>query len=283
MKEIAPVCQSTKIGVDRHEWIPTSFENFLLELNHITKSCSGKDPIPLFRGHADRAWLLDSTFVRTCKKRLFDLPAHSKIPNSVRQPAVYHMVLLNLLFLKFGILAKPSQELKRLEDEHGIDAWFELLRKCQQYPDADHPQFKGTFVVDWTKSSDVALFFANNERIGEGAIWVCDASATGKTIPTIKVEAILDLMHEKGNAGTALGVPLIFHPKKQIKQQRANNQQAVYIAQMELRYDLAEMWAAQEKKDEYIFIKLILPAGTQEDCSEYLLNKGITQAWIFPD
>jgi len=283
MNKITPLCQSTMIGIDPHEWIPTSFEDFLLELGHITKACSGNNPLPLFRGHADRAWLLDSTFVRTCKKKLFDVPAHSKIADSIRQPIVYHMVLLNLLLLKFGILAQPSLELKRLEEEHDIDAWFELIKRCQQYPEEDHPQFKGTFVLDWTKSQDVALFFLNKDRTGDGAIWICDAPATGKTLQTIKVEAILDLMHEKGNVGNALGVPLMFSPKKQIKQQRANNQQAVYIAQMELRYDLAEMWAAQEKQDEYIFIKLILPAGTQEYCSAYLLKKGITEAWIFPD
>jgi hypothetical protein len=283
MNKITPLFQSTKNGVDSHEWIPTSFENFLLELGHITKACSGNNPLPLFRGHADSAWLLDSTFVRTCKKRLFDVPAHSKITDSIRDSVVYHMALLNLLLLKFSILAQPGQELKRLECEHGIDAWFELLRKCQQYPEDDHPQFKGTFVLDWTKSHDVALFFANKDRTGDGAIWVCDAVATGKTLQTMKVESILDLMHEKGNAGNSLGVPLIFYPTKQIKQERANNQQAVYLAQMELRYDFAEMWAAQEKKDEYIFVKLILPAGTQEDCSEYLLKKGITETWIFPD
>ena len=283
MIKIAPICQSTKLGFDPHVWIPASFENFLLELDHIATSCSGNDPLPLFRGQADRAWLLDSTFVRTCKKRLFDVPAHSKISDSVRQPIVYHMVLLNLLLLKFGVLVQPSQQLKHLENEHGIDAWFELLRKCQQYPADDHPQFKGTFVLDWTRSQDVALFFANKDRIGDGAIWICDAVATGKSLQTIKVESILDLMHEKGNAGNALGVPLIFSPKKQIKQERANNQQAVYIAQMELRYDLAEMWSAQEKKDERIFIKLILPAGTEKDCGAYLEKKAITEKLIFPD
>ncbi len=257
----------------------------MAELEHIIASCSGEDPLPLFRGHSDYKWLLDSTFARTCKRILFQLPPDVKLSEYVKASVVYHRTLLNLLLLKFGTLVRPTQELDAAEVEHGIDAWFELLRRFQQFPEEDHPYLRGTFILDWTKSKDIALFFANQDRKGDGALWICDAAATGKTRPVKKVGEILDLMNKIGNSGEALGSPLIFYPEKQIRQERANNQDAVYIAQMDLRYDLSDIWRAQEaeRSDECIYVKLVLPSGTQDEVTKYLLNKGITESWIYPD
>ncbi len=139
--------------------------------------------------------------------------------------------------------------------------------------------------MDWSKSKDVGLFFANRNRKRDGALWICDTVATGKTLQKMKVGEILDLMDKKGNSGEPLGVPLIFYPEKQIHQERAKNQEVVYLAQIDLRYDLADMWKHQESwiDDEHIFIKLVLPHGTQDDCNKYLLDKGITESWIFPE
>lgn len=77
---------------------------------------------------------------------------------------------------------------------------------------------------------------------------------------------------------------MIFSPKKQIYQQRAKNQNAVYVAQMDLRYDLTEFWAKMsDEREEQIFIKLTLPKGTKKQCSEWLRNKGITKKYLFPE
>jgi hypothetical protein len=81
------------------------------------------------------------------------------------------------------------------------------------------------------------------------------------------------------------GCPLIFHPPCRSPDERARRQEAVYIAQMDLRYDLATFWSLCEEKGgwaEQIFVKLILPDGTQEECAAYLASKGITASWIFP-
>lgn len=289
MKNVVPKCQSTKIGSDSHIWMPSNFENFLLELNHLISSCSGNDPLPLFRGHTDSKWILESTFARTCKRILFNLPPHVTIIDYIRNSIEYHNVLLNLLLLKFGVLCRPSQELEDIALKDDCDAWFELMKRWQQYPEEDSPYLKGTFVIDWTKSKDVALYFANNDenklRQGNGAVYICDAAATGKTlIKDKKVGQILDLMSDAGRKGVAMGCPLIFWPPKQIKYQRASNQKAVYFAHMDLRYSLDEIWKLQEQKleGEYIFIKLILPNGTQEVCNKYLESQGITQEIIWP-
>lgn len=195
----------------------------------------------------------------------------------------HQQVLLNLFFLKFDFLARPSDELFALEDQHGIDPWFEFMKRIQQYPEEDHPHFKGSFILDWTQTIDVGFYFANGSRNGEGALWIVDATATGKTLQVIKVAQILKKMAQLGRSDKSLGIPLLFHPKMQLTQKRAKNQDPVYIAQMDLRVDLSEVWANIENPGERIFIKLVLPADTVEQCAQYLEKRGLNRDFIFSD
>lgn len=190
--------------------------------------------------------------------------------------------MLNLFFLKFDFLARPSDELFALEDQHGIDPWFEFMKRIQQYPEEDHPHLKGSFILDWTRNIDVGIYFTNGSRTGEGALWIVDVTASGKTLQVIKVAEILKKMEQLGRRDNSLGVPLVFYPKKQLTQKRAKNQDPVYLAQMDLRVDLSEVWA-QFKKHKRILIKLVLPAGTVEECAQYLADKGLNRDFIFPD
>jgi hypothetical protein len=68
-----------------------------------------------------------------------------------------------------------------------------------------------------------ARYFSNENRNGDGSVYTCDATATGKTLQNIPVGEILDKMNESGNAVNALGGPLMFHPSHQILNQRAKN------------------------------------------------------------
>lgn len=57
---------------------------------------------------------------------------------------------------------------------------------------------------------------------------------------------------------------------------------------MDLRYDFEDIWKLQEKDkkdEEYIFIKLILPDGTQKVCEDYLNSQSpsITHRYLFPE
>ena len=151
-------------------------------------------------------------------------------------------MLLNLFFFKFDFVARPSDELFQVEKKHGIDPWFEFMKRLQQYPEEDPTHLKGTSIIDWTQNSDVAIYFANDSRDGDGALWICDATATGKTLQVITGAEILKKMEQSGREDASLGVPLIFHPKKQLIQKRAVDQQPVYVAQMDLRVDLSEVW-----------------------------------------
>ena len=280
MNKISPICSSTISSTDPHVWIPNSFDNFLEELEHITSSYTGDDPCPLYRGHADSNWLLESTFARTCKKNILDLLPHEKPYPYVRESTDYHRVVVNLLMLKYGVLIRPPDE-----DDQEIDYWFDLMKLYQQYPGKDHNFLKGTFFLDWSLSQKVALFFANLNRQRDGSLWIFDSVASGNILHR-QVGAILDLMNERCNGPNpvAPGIPLIFYPDKPKYYEQAENQKARYVAQMDLRYDLEDIWKTQESNmnGELIYVKLILPNGTQSVCNQYLMEKGITKTWLFP-
>jgi len=146
MQRILPICSNTLVGADPHEWIPRNFEDFLKELEHIINSCdNGKNP--LFRGHADSKWLLESSFVRSCKKSLLGIEPQIKPIEEIRGSNEYYQSLLGLLLLKYDVLVRPSAELRHLEKEKGIDPMFELMKRYQQYPEEDKAVLKGTFFL----------------------------------------------------------------------------------------------------------------------------------------
>jgi hypothetical protein len=284
VKAISPKFARTTVASAPWEWIPTSFADFLEEAEHVQAHFKELGHLVLYRGHRERKWLLDSTFVRWCKQQVFGIEPWQKIgSDEFRLSTNHQQILLNLFFLKFDFLARPTDKLFDLEVQDGIDPWFEFMKRIQQYPEEDHNHFKGSFVLDWTRNPDVAIYFANESRADEGALWILDATATGKTLQVVKVAEILKKMGKLGRSDKSLGVPLLFYPNKQLAHKRAKNQEPVYIAQMDLRVDLSEVWANLHKPDERIFIKLILPAGTNEECVQYLQDRGMNREFLFPD
>lgn len=291
MELIEPSQKSTDHSPDFHEWVPNTFDNLLVELNHIISSCEGPDPAPLFRGQADYTWSLDSTFVRNCIKHLFNLPDYQKLTTKIRHSLSFHRSIASLLLLKFGTLCKPSKEAFDRERTENIDPWFELLKNLQQYPERD-AFIKGTFLTDWSRSKEIALYFTIYEgraeqrkiRPGHGALWICDAVATGKTLQVKKLGEILKLMNKPEFLDGTRSLPLIFHPPTQTLQPRAMNQIPVYISQMDFRYDIADIWANLEsQRKKRIFVKLIIPEETKEALAQYLESKGVSEDNVYPD
>ncbi len=266
-----------------HDWCPQDFQSFLVELRHITEACSGRNSKPFFRGHANDRWSLDCTFVRSFIEGIFSLDDYQKLNRQIRRSINFHQSVLSLFLLKFGVLSSPSHEALGLERTEGIDPWFELMKHSQQYPEKDWG-IMGTCLTDWTFSPDIALYFANDGRIGPGAVFICEPLEMGKVLQVKKMAEVLKLMQEKIFSNPSAGVPLIFHPKIQAPHPRAAAQNPVYIAQMDYRADLADAWLTQESGlvDRQIFIKLILPNGSQDECDMYLRKKRITSEVVFP-
>jgi len=285
MKNPLPVCPGTKIHHRTGEWLPQSFADCLAEIDALKNVAIAEKALLLYRGHAHREWCLDSTFVRVVKAKLFDMAATEGFSEHLRQSGDLNAMLSSLFLLKFGSLVGPSPELFTAEGEHGVDSWFELMKRYQQYPGEDMQLLKGTNLLDWSRSSDVALYFANDRRESAGALFVCDATITGKTLQVVPVAEILNKIRNQFLAGESNGSPLLFSPKKQIAYQRAKNQQAVYFAQMELRSDLLELWRLQEQEmnEDVIVVKIVLPTESQQECASYLEAKGIDEAFIYPD
>lgn len=291
MKLAEPKVKSTEYNHEFSQWIPTSFENLLVELDHVVASCEGPDPAPLFRGQTDNLWPLESLFVRNCICSLFGLRNYSELNNKIRHSVSFHRAVASLLLLKFGTLWELNDELINAEKSHGIDPWFEILKNKQQYPENDN-FINGTNLVDWTVSSDIGLYFSTFQgrgqshqiSVGNGAITVFDAVSTGKVMQIKTLGEVFDSMKSEKFLNAEAGLPLIFHPPRQTTQPRAKNQLPVYIAQMDFRYDLDDMWLSFGKKhNKKISITMIIKECVKGDIANYLISKGITEDKVYPE
>ena len=291
MRIIKPMLKDTERSDDLHEWAPSSFDSFQLELDHLIKSCEGQDPAPLYRGQTNYEWAIDSTFVRNCIQDIFGLPKYSLLEEAIRHSVAFHRTVAALFLLKFGTIWTPSRELLEMEKVDDIDPWFELVKNLQQYPEKDH-FVKGTFLLDWSHDQDIALYFAiyegsgQNRKIssGHGALWIYDAVATGNLLQIKKMGQILSLMSRESFFNGNGTFPLLFHPKRQTHQPRATNQAAIYIAQMDFRYDLADLWTIYERQNKRrVFVKFILHESLKADVVQYLEAKKITESVVYPE
>lgn len=285
MKNPPPLRSTTRIHSRTDEWLPATFDDFVAEIEGLKATAAIAKSLLLFRGHRRREWRLDSTFTRSIKQTLFGMDAANAFSERMRNSGDLNLALSGLLLFKYGTMFEPSAELKQVENDQGVDAWFELMKRHQQYQEEDATVLQGTNFLDWSQSSDVALFFANEDRTENGAVFVCDATATGKTLQILPVVEILNkvraqLLQNQGN-----GVPLLFSPPKQILNQRAKNQQAVYFSQMEMRLDMLEIWRLVEsrKPGDIICIKIVLPKGTEREAQAYLESRRIDRSFIYPD
>ena len=162
MQKITPKIKSTIVAEHEYEWVPSSLDNLLKEIDHISKIVSKDDALILYRGQANSDWLLDSTFVRNSIVSLFNIDNYLALPASIRQRVSFHRAVASLFLMKFDRIIRPSKEALQKELSHGIDPYFELLKHIQQYPEKyiDVPFIKGTNLIDWTYNVNIALFFS---------------------------------------------------------------------------------------------------------------------------
>ena len=132
---------------------------------------------------------------------------------------------------------------------------------------------------------DIGVFFANHGRqpSQQGALFVLDATETGKVQQKKTVEEILRIVEAKLYE-QPFARPLLFLPPKQIRMERAKRQEAQYFAQMDLRFDLQAIWRMLEQDlRRRVLLKIILPAGSNKSISDYLQNKGLTEQFVMAD
>ena len=91
--KVSPSIKSTEYANNSYEWIPCCFDSFLKELSHIKEVCSSINHLAIYRGHKDRRWLLDSTFMRHVKENILGVSAISKVRPDYRNSLEFHRML----------------------------------------------------------------------------------------------------------------------------------------------------------------------------------------------
>ncbi len=287
MEEFQPTSPTTKVFSTPADWAwrPDSFENFLRELEHAAAVLSRSNHLILYRGHRDRSWLIDSTIARSLKQIWLRTPPGDQFNKRAQNTFELHRLLISAVLWKFGHAMGPCPELFVLEHQDPeIDPWFELMKRLQQYPDKepDWEALPGTPLVDWSSSSDIALFFANRHRTSSqsGAVFILDATEIGPIQMKRKVAEILRRLEEELHDRSP-GLPLLFCPPKQTLMLRAKRQSAYYFAHMDLRCDLSELWRIHEQTiGKRIILKLILPAGTDGVAANYLHQRRLDEDYV---
>lgn len=277
MDRVDPTLSSTVV-IDDHTWKPESASALRTECAHLVAHASraaGPEPTVLYRGHRDSTWTLDSTFARWAIGR-FDTSARETFFE------------LSRLFLNhFGAVYGPSEELRRAAAEHhGIDEWFELMKRIQQHNE-DH-EFEGvgavgTNLMDWSMDIDVALTFASLEPSIEGALYLFDAQAAGAILIQEPYRNILDRWALAVDAGEMHGYPLLFCPRRQLADERANRQSARYLAQIDLRCPVDVIWAERERNEPRrgrIWQRLLIDPAVKNAIASELAVKGFDLAMM---
>jgi hypothetical protein len=286
MKNVTPKFKTTETSPDMREWVPSSFDNFFREVEYLVGNCDGADPIPLYRGHADYQWKLDCTLVRTL------LAVEYTYAPPYPRPVSFHTKVVDILLEKFGKFWQPSSEAFEKELRHGIDPWFELMKRFQQYTEEDSEP-KGTFLIDWTTDWNIALYFATYTgrgtlralRASPGALWIWDPVSTEKVLQTKRLEEILSLLRADAfRIAANHSAPLILHPEKQTRMLRSVGQKPVYVSQMDYRCDLADVWAGIENaSSSVVFKKIILADTLLQECATHLRQQGIGEDTVYPE
>lgn len=106
MNPLNPKRKSTSCSPDGRQWVPTSFDNLLTELEHITANCESSDPATFYRGQSNYEWPLDSSFVRFAIQHLFGLPEYYSLSSAIRQSKEFHRSISSLLLLSLSLLMK---------------------------------------------------------------------------------------------------------------------------------------------------------------------------------
>jgi hypothetical protein len=242
-----PALTKTVVSSDNYEWRPIDFKSFLTERDHIQKTIN---EACLFRGHRKTDRLLDSTFARNLKLKI-GLPITHRYPEQALCNIEMQHTFANLWLQKIDRIQLNPEIVKM--NSQGIDPYFEYHRHHQQNPDDNRINDidpKGTNFIDFSYDWKVAIYFANDRREDndEGALFIVRQTMIKKALLTnpffYTIEALRKALNQHPQHPYD-GWPLLVYPKGQLKNSldpKPSRQNAVYIAQMDFRFDLGLSW-----------------------------------------
>lgn len=285
--------ETKAVGPRGNIWRPESLEALLDEIQSLVAEAEDADRFLLWRGQASAKWLLESKFFRNVKQKVLGFESGQSPTKHALASPWYSRALRSLLLWKFGTMSGPSVELRELERKKpGIDAWFEYLRRVQQYQEEDVVTSSnclcGANLLDFSRSFEAALWFAleENEADMEPALYVYDPTEAGPVLSTSKIETMLVQLGTDPEPESAPHQPMIFSPVMQIANDRVKAQEAIYVAQMAPEHSLEGVWVQREDSVEgggRIFIKFVLNKDLKEQVRNWLAANSVTYESIYPD
>lgn len=282
---LRPSQKDTVVDLESVEWRPATFKDFLLELDHIQTQV---DEVLLFRGHKDVSWLLDSTFSRNLKLKE-GLKVTERYPEAIWTDVSRQHELARIWLDKIDRI-EFNPELEKL----GLCSYFEFHKHHQMnQKDKRINDFEplGTNFIDFSFSPKIGLYFANEGRdSGEGALFMVRKAAVGTMTrnPQEWKDVLSRLRSCLGKSPSEMYSwdPILVYPTIQGNNEldpKPKRQEAVYVAQMDFRFDLGMCWdIAREKKGVQAYVKMILPSDTRQAVQEYLKSFGIDRDYLFP-
>lgn len=291
---LKPLKDTTNVSEDKSEWRPKTFSDFLNELHHIV---ANTPDVCFFRGQRCSDRLLDSTFARKMKMQR-GYSVTERYPDNLRASTAFQYELagdlLNYLD-KVPVLAPflHNQLPGILIGSQTIDLLYQYHVHLQQEPnDSNLIAYAslGTNFLDFTYDQNVGIFFANQKRLeaDAGALFIIRQRALGKVFhkgDTPFQDLLIRLRSEVARPCQEgyKGLPRLPWPIAQVRPEKVKRQNALYVAQMDFRFDLELSWKQlQQQTQKRVFIKLILPPGTCEEVQQFLLAEGVTENFLFP-
>ncbi|MCD6381436.1 MAG: FRG domain-containing protein [Candidatus Aenigmarchaeota archaeon] len=244
----------------------------------------------LFRGQENSKWTVDSKIVRSSIEEFYNID-YIQLDPSIRTSVLFHKNMIQVMQHKRNTY-HISEKLHILAQENqGIDPEFEVLKLLQQYPDSEstHQKIIGTNLIDWSYDPWIALYFATNNtknfENNDAVLYIYNSQNTPNVLQSKKLENVYSLMNDLDYQNCTKGMlPIIFHPQKLISDQRAHNQKAIYVAQMDFRYDLVDVWKRyEEETGQHIITKILIPENVRHVCRNHLLKLGYNQSYIYPN
>lgn len=239
---------------------PSSMEELFAFLEERKSSC-------LFRGQSPDTRKLNSSLARELRGESQKLPRNYIPPEPLATWRIsslhqYHEIILGTFI--------PAEDVLRPLNGSG-DPLFEVVRYVQQNPSQEkiiHPIKEHPLpTIEFSESSDIALFFGTCKSDKDGAVFCLRKSSIHNFLSLKKAMDRMLLFKE--------ATPCLIHPLPKLNDvddPKPKRQQATYIFQRDLRHPI----------DHYLPIeKIVIPQKFHPSIKAGLEERGITEDFVY--